>query len=272
MFALLSGSEVHSGRTANEVLIAAATTPAPLLASVLPGVSPAVTRCVDKALAFERELRWRDAMKMQEAVRSAYHDRYGTPLSTAPRLTVPPTVVNRTLASATVAPVSPATPTTNGAVAVTRVGASLPRALVSLAARFRRPSLIALGVGGAVVAVAIGLSAALVSSGSKAPASSAAEGTTMVPANPEPRAVSNSQASAPPPPAAPEPTTVPVVAPTDLPMDTAPAVETTKSTQKPVSGSASATPTTAKTTKPGCSPPYVLDPATGTKKWKAECF
>src|SRR5204863_6366323 len=52
MFALISGSEVHSGRTANEVLIAAATTPAPPLASVLPEVSPAVARVVDKALAF----------------------------------------------------------------------------------------------------------------------------------------------------------------------------------------------------------------------------
>jgi eukaryotic-like serine/threonine-protein kinase len=36
MFSLLSGAEVHTGRTGNEILIAAATKPAPSLASVMP--------------------------------------------------------------------------------------------------------------------------------------------------------------------------------------------------------------------------------------------
>jgi len=279
MFALLSGSEVHSGRTANEVLIAAATTPAPPLASVLPEASPAVARVVDKALAFERDHRWRDAATVQEAVRSAYHDRHAAPMSSAPRLTVPPTVVNRTLASATVGPVLPGAPTTNGAVAVTHFGASQARALVSLAARFPRPSPIALGVGGAVVAAAIGVGATLVSSGSKAPASSAAEVTTMAPARPEPsaqRAVSTSQGSPPAPPAVSEPNAPPVVAVTDLPTEkTTPALETAKPASKaavPGPAPATSTATTAKAGKPGCSPPYVLDRASGTKKWKAECF
>jgi serine/threonine-protein kinase len=276
MFSLLSGTEVHSGRTANEVLIAAATTPAPPLASVLPEVSPEVARVADKALAFEREHRWQDAATMQEAARSAYHDRHGAPISTAPRLTVPPTIVNRTLASAAVGPVSPGTPTTNGPVAASRFRASRSRGLVALAARLPRPSPISLGVGGAVVAVAIGVGVALSSSGSKAPASSAAVVTTIAPARPEPsapRAVSSLRGSSPGPPTAPKPSAAPVIAVTDLPKETAPSFETTKPTPRsPGPPPAPSTATPAKTAKPDCSPPYVLEPATGTKRWKAECF
>ncbi len=272
MFALLSGTEVHSGRTPNEVLIVAATQPAPPLASVLPTVSPAVARVVDKAVAFEREHRWQDAATMQEAVRSAYHDWHGTPFPTASSLTVPPTVVNRTLASAAVSAVSPGAPTTNRAVSTSHIGASL----ASLAARFSRRSPIALGVGGAVVVAAIVVGVVVMSSGSKAPASPAAGATTMAAARLEPsapRAVSNSQAAPPAPSVAPKPTAAPVLAVTDLP-ETAPAVTTAKPAPKPrVLVPAPATPmaTTAKK-KPDCSPPYVLDPVTGTKKWKPACF
>jgi serine/threonine protein kinase len=275
-FALLSGTEVHSGRTANEVLIAAATQPAPSLASVLPEVTSAVARVVDKALAFDREHRWRDAAMMQEAVRAAFHDRHGSPLSTAPRLTVPPTVVNRTLASATAAPISPGAPTTNGAVTGPHLGASQPRVLRSLAARFPNASPIALGVGAFAVAAAIGVGAVLASGGSGAPGSSAAEVTTVAPARPEPstlRAVSSLQGS-PPPSVASTRNAVPAIAVTDLPTEP-PAPETTRATPRPaVPGPAPAasSATTAKLTKSQCVPPYVLDPATGAKKWKAECF
>jgi serine/threonine-protein kinase len=264
MFALLSGAEVHLGRTANEVLIAAATQPAPPLTSVLPTVSPAVASVVDKTLAFDREHRWRDAATMQEAVRSAYHDRHGNPLSTAPRLTVPPSVVNRTLASA-------GAPTTNGAVAVTGVGASQPQPLASPAARFPRPSPI-FGVG-ALVTAGIAVSVALVFGGNKAPPSSSAEATTSTTPKAELtaiRPVSNSPA----PLAAPERNAVPVIAATDLPPEHAAAPSSTKSAPRPaVAAPAPATPTatTAKTAKPNCTPPYSVDPQ-GHKKWKPECF
>jgi serine/threonine-protein kinase len=100
MFTLLSGKLVHDGHTANEVLLSAMTKPAPPLAEVVKRVSPAVARLVDKALAFEREKRWLDAGRMQEALRHAYVDRNGAQISTAPKLTVPETVPNRTLADA----------------------------------------------------------------------------------------------------------------------------------------------------------------------------
>ncbi len=135
MFDLLTGRTVHGGRTANEQLLEAMTKEAPPMSSIAPGVSPAVAHVVDRALAFEREKRWLDAARMQEAVRRAYHDRNGVPISTAPRLTVPETVPNRTLPSADGA-IAPALPTTGQPVANSRGGwtdgsrAGLPRGLV----------------------------------------------------------------------------------------------------------------------------------------------
>jgi serine/threonine-protein kinase len=100
MFCLLTGKLIHGGRTANEQLLEAMTKSAPPLASVLPSTSPNVAQVVDRALAFARDERWHDAHRMQDAVRHTYHDRHGAPLSTAPRLTVPEAVANRTLSSA----------------------------------------------------------------------------------------------------------------------------------------------------------------------------
>ncbi|MGO9838725.1 MAG: serine/threonine-protein kinase [Polyangiaceae bacterium] len=114
MFTLLSGHLVHEGRTTNEHLLSAMTQPAPPLASVLPRVGGAVAHLVDRALAFEKGKRWPDAARMQEAVRHAYHDRQGKPITTSPRLVVPETVPNRTLSDS--AEVAPRLPTTGGPV------------------------------------------------------------------------------------------------------------------------------------------------------------
>jgi serine/threonine-protein kinase len=72
MFALLSGRFVHEADTLNEQLLAAMTVPAPPLASVAPHVPPAVAAVVDRALSFERDRRFQDALAMQHAVREAY--------------------------------------------------------------------------------------------------------------------------------------------------------------------------------------------------------
>jgi serine/threonine-protein kinase len=71
MFTLLSGRHVHEGATGNEQLILSATTPAPSLGAVAPELPPAIAAIVDRALAFERERRWPDAVSMQQAVRAA---------------------------------------------------------------------------------------------------------------------------------------------------------------------------------------------------------
>lgn len=71
MFVLLSGRLVHGKRNLHEALIDAATKPAPSLGSVAPEVPAAVVAVVDRALAFEKEKRWPDALAMREAVRAA---------------------------------------------------------------------------------------------------------------------------------------------------------------------------------------------------------
>ncbi|MGH7298750.1 MAG: serine/threonine-protein kinase, partial [Polyangiaceae bacterium] len=88
MFNLLTGQLVHDGRTTNEQLLSAMTKEAPPLASVLPSATPAVCQLVDRALSFEKDRRWRDAGRMQDAGRTAYHDRFGRLITTSPRLVV----------------------------------------------------------------------------------------------------------------------------------------------------------------------------------------
>jgi eukaryotic-like serine/threonine-protein kinase len=100
MFTLLAGRLVHEGRTTNELLLSAMTKLAPPLASILPGVSASVAHVVERALAFNKEDRWRDASEMREAVGRAYHDRHGSSVGTE-RPTVPPSVANRTLPART---------------------------------------------------------------------------------------------------------------------------------------------------------------------------
>jgi serine/threonine-protein kinase len=112
LFNVLTGKLVHDGRTANEILLAAMTRPAPPLASALPGVAEAVAALVDRALAFEQGDRWQDATRMQEAVRRAHVDRGGTPIATAPTLAVPPCVPTRTLPYAGLPQLPPSRTTT----------------------------------------------------------------------------------------------------------------------------------------------------------------
>jgi serine/threonine-protein kinase len=258
LFHLLSGVFVHDGRTTNEVLLAAMTKPAPPLASMAPGIAPVVAHVVDRALSFDRDARWRDAKRMQEAVRHAFHDRNGAPLSTAPRLTVPETVPNRTLATA-IGALAPGIPTTGQPVVESK----------SQAARTgpaRSPNLVAGVVLGGAVALGIAVVgvAWLVSSSKHATPGLAASA--PLPSTAE-AAVAPPPSVVTPAPSASVPPTLPVVAATDLP---------------PVANAAAAPPTApppgprpaatgASPSKPKCAP-YTLDPATGRKHFNAECL
>jgi serine/threonine protein kinase len=104
MFELLAGRPVHLARTPHEQLMLAATTRAPLFASVAPDTKSSVAYLVDRALQFDRGDRWPDAATMQHAVRDAYHARHGASIASARRPTVPDTVPDRTLVSTFVAP------------------------------------------------------------------------------------------------------------------------------------------------------------------------
>jgi serine/threonine-protein kinase len=170
MFAMLTGRAVHEGRTTNEVLLSAMTKPAPPLQSVEPGLHHAVAGVVNRALAFDRERRWPDARAMQDAVRHAFHDMHKAPISTAPKLTVPPSVADRTLPSADVVQLAPGISSDVSAVPVAtgQTGASLIRTV------FDRPVLAA--VGGVGVALVIALTAGiglLVVKGARSPAAPA---------------------------------------------------------------------------------------------------
>ncbi len=152
MFTLLRGRPVHGGRTTNEVLVAACTKPADGLRTVMPEVRQPVAEVVDRALAFEKEERWPDAKAMQSAVRRAFEEIHRAPLSTAPKLTVPESVKDRTLASAG-APAATDVPVTNG------------RSLVRTVASLSRPALL----GGVGVVVAVLVAVMVIARGSSGP-------------------------------------------------------------------------------------------------------
>jgi serine/threonine-protein kinase len=72
LFTLLSGQCVHEEETTTETLAAAITKPARSLATVAPGVHPALVAVVDRALERKLADRWPDARAMHEALRAAY--------------------------------------------------------------------------------------------------------------------------------------------------------------------------------------------------------
>ncbi|WP_437599030.1 serine/threonine-protein kinase [Sorangium sp. So ce590] len=75
MFRLLSGRQVHGEVTEAMEVIAAATEPAPPLASVTPGISPAVAAVVDRSLAFIKFHRYPNAETMRADVRTVLAGR-----------------------------------------------------------------------------------------------------------------------------------------------------------------------------------------------------
>ncbi len=266
MFELLSGRMVHDAETANEVLLAAMTSSAPSLASVAPTISPAVCYVIDKALRFERERRWPDAGSMQEAVRRAYVNRHGAQISTKPRLTVPETVPNRTLANAQVEVVT-RLPTTAQPVANSAPGLSAG-APALLSWRGRRLALVVaaaalglFGVGFAALSTRSSTSTSATSSGPMAPVSAASS---VPSASPLPTAPPAVAATAKPHvfEVADLPTVATVNAPA-LPPPSPPQPVHVASPPRPVPA-----PTPAKL---DCTLPYTVD-STGHRHWKTQCL
>jgi hypothetical protein len=71
MFTTLTGQFVHQGETATEILVAAATSRARPLKSVMPEVPESVAALIDRALAFEQASRWPDARSFQVMITAA---------------------------------------------------------------------------------------------------------------------------------------------------------------------------------------------------------
>jgi serine/threonine protein kinase len=78
MFTLTCGKLVHEAENAQQIMIRAATTRAPLLASVSPDVPPLLCEVIDQALAFEKAERWSGAAAMREALRNASRSVFGS--------------------------------------------------------------------------------------------------------------------------------------------------------------------------------------------------
>ena len=271
MFNLLTGRVVHEGRTANEQLLCAMTKEAAPLESVLPSATPAVCHLVNRALAFEKDQRWQDALRMQEGLRRAYHDRFGKPITTAPRLVVPESVPNRTLPNSASGALGPRLPTTGQPVETARNA-------VTRSGRPSRNLIVAAALGG-------GLGLAIAASGAVWLVS-AVHRSTPPTASSQPAPETQTPVAASTAPAPSEP--LPVVAATDLPTAPSqlppPAPSPAGTTPRgaftsftaPLSAPAPGGRATASAAVPAnpysCSPPYTLDRATGKKHFKAECL
>jgi serine/threonine-protein kinase len=72
LFFMLSGRCVHQAVSPMDELMSAMNEPAPSLAEVAPDLPECVVQIVDRALAYDPELRYRDAESMQAAVQGAY--------------------------------------------------------------------------------------------------------------------------------------------------------------------------------------------------------
>ncbi len=70
MFRLIAKRRIHEAKNETEMLLKMASQPAPPLLSVAPDVPPGVGLVVDRALRFDRDLRYPDALTMQADVRA----------------------------------------------------------------------------------------------------------------------------------------------------------------------------------------------------------
>jgi serine/threonine protein kinase len=77
MFTLLSGQLVHDGDNSSQLLIKAGTSRARLVTSVAPHVEPAIAHVIDRALAFEKHVRWPSADAMRDALLTASLSAHG---------------------------------------------------------------------------------------------------------------------------------------------------------------------------------------------------
>ncbi len=278
MFRLLSGRGVHDEGTVEEEIASAMAEPAPPLAAVAPHVSEAVARVVDGALAFDREMRWSDARRMQAVLREAYHDAFGVPIASAEPIATGDGVPDRTLPRAdALAVCAPWGPSSIRAVAISR---HEPRPGRSGPAPHHKHL-----VGGlaflALLATAVAWAAVERLASASAPKPTSIGTQTVACAQPPPVVhlsplapeVAADEPQAPPmlspPPAtvipaagfapAVPPRWVPVARPAPSPV---PAVTPTQS------ASAAPAPSPGK----DCDPPFVVDWATGKQHWKLECL
>jgi serine/threonine protein kinase len=85
MFKTMTGRYVHEGDSVNERLIAAMSQKARSIGVLMPGLALPIVDAVDRALAFQKSDRYRDAAAMQSALRKAYEITASKPFPVATR-------------------------------------------------------------------------------------------------------------------------------------------------------------------------------------------
>jgi eukaryotic-like serine/threonine-protein kinase len=82
MHALTTGHRINNGRTENEALVMAATTPVPSVARIAPDLPVELVALIDKSLAWDRRNRFENAQQMQAKVREVRNQLTGaTPMA-----------------------------------------------------------------------------------------------------------------------------------------------------------------------------------------------
>ncbi|HEY2518030.1 MAG TPA: serine/threonine-protein kinase [Polyangiaceae bacterium] len=242
MFHLLSGQVIHGGRTPNEQLSRAVTNAAPPLLSVAPGVSPALAEIVDRALRRAKDGRWPDARTMQDAIRTLYLDRFSSPMAALGDVAPPPPVTEGERRS---------TPTFRATALPVGEGDPAP----SAAGGRRRRTWLALG--GALALAIVGTCTH-----------------SLRPEEPSPGAPATQSASPPPAPAPVPLVPLPPESSSDGGADLAQPAPSNAGPPATKKGAPAARPNAAAkdTSTPACTPPYVIEPDTGKRRWKLECL
>ena len=180
LFTLVSGRLVHPGQTVPELFVQAATARARSLTSVEPTTPRDIVAVADRALAFDKPMRWSSALEMRDALRAAHRAAFGIDVSRDVLVALitgaaPPH--SPALRQTVAAPTGPGNPWLEapavseplGPHPVATTGRPVThKQLIASGAerRLRAPLVATLGAGFVVVAAAIGLAA---SRGAKPP-------------------------------------------------------------------------------------------------------
>jgi tRNA A-37 threonylcarbamoyl transferase component Bud32 len=277
LFTLLTGQSVHLGENAPQIMILAATTPPRSLASVASWIPAPVAGVIDRALAFDKAMRWPDATSMRDALRDAHMMVLGRPLSRGPlvqlaggsmaleeTLGAPMPPAARTAPLLQPTPVGPAMTPAAGPTGLPGGTTAQPVAQERTAqgpSPQRRTGLVVLA--SAVAFCVAGVGAAAVARLAMRPSASAAAGMAVSAA-----ASTATPSAAVETPAAPAPpTTSATGAPSAPATVAAPPPHGAVAPRAPIRLDAGA----VRGTTPSCSPPFFFD-ASGNKVFKPECL
>jgi serine/threonine-protein kinase len=277
-FTLLSKRYVHDAENAAEMMVIVGSRPARSLALVSPELPAPLTRVIDRALLFNKQDRWTDARTMQAALADAHREAFGAPMPGTEDLedegAASPASENDLGGGAT-APLSDrassaVTVLTGATPVVTGIMEPVPGAFPKESlARFRPRVLVGMG---ALLTLAVGGVLALTAGSSTSAPPGAAQGATQPTVVPHDTTTESARGWS-----APAESTAVQSDPPSVPVESLPAV--VESPPKPVATPAplpvsAPAPTHAAPSHPtaACNPPFIVDPATGKKKWKLECL